>query len=47
MKEDGHSDNSKKQIGGIFDFHFSLLSLVHIKNIESRDYFYSLKNISS
>lgn len=47
MKEDGHSDNSKKQIGGIFDFYFSLLSLVHIKNIESRDYFYSLKNISS
>lgn len=43
MKEDGHSDNSKNQIGGIFDFYFSLLSLVQIKNVESRDYFYSLK----
>lgn len=47
MQEDGHSDNSETQVGGFFVFHFSLLSLVQIKHVESRDYVYSLKNISS
>lgn len=46
MQEDGHLDNSEKQIGGFFVFYFSLLSLVQIKNVESKDYVYSLKNIS-
>lgn len=46
MQEDGQSDNSEKQIGGFFVFYFSLLSLVQIKDVESRDYVYSLKNIS-
>lgn len=46
MQEDGQSDNSEKQIGGFFVFYFSLLTLVQIKNVESRDYVYSLKTIS-